>query len=122
MFSASSRTSPVTLEFGVSSCILFKHLTKVDLPHPEGPIMAVTMLAWNDAVMPLRACLVPNQAFRPTVLTFSLPLWKVTLRSSPFCILSGRFSDSIVVLTIESPEAAPAAACNSYTYVYGQYY
>ena len=43
MSSPSSMTAPDTLAFGVTSCIRFSDRKTVDLPHPEGPMKAVTL-------------------------------------------------------------------------------
>src|SRR5579863_2611197 len=38
----SSSTWPSTLASGKVSCMRFRHRSNVDLPHPDGPMMAVT--------------------------------------------------------------------------------
>ena len=43
---------------------------KVDFPHPEGPIMAVTALALTFRFMSFRACFGPNQAFKSMLCIF----------------------------------------------------
>src|SRR5437763_17049859 len=60
----SNSTFPVALAPRTSSCIRLRHRTKVDFPHPDGPITAVT--AWGFAVMEtsFRTWIDPNHAFR----------------------------------------------------------
>src|SRR5215218_3083962 len=41
-----SITCPSARAPGITSCIRFKQRMKVLLPHPEGPMSAVTLLAW----------------------------------------------------------------------------
>jgi len=41
MFVPSTITSPSTLAEGIRSFMRFRQRMKVDLPHPEGPMMAV---------------------------------------------------------------------------------
>src|SRR5579863_3185794 len=41
----------------------FRQRTKVDLPHPEGPITAVARLAGASMSMSYKAWVLPNQAF-----------------------------------------------------------
>ena len=43
MSSPSSSTSPLIFAVGVSSCIRLRIRRNVDLPHPDGPINAVTV-------------------------------------------------------------------------------
>ncbi len=47
----SSRIFPSVLVPGIRSFIRFKQRKKVDLPHPEGPISAVTFLSKNSKLM-----------------------------------------------------------------------
>ena len=37
----------------------FNSRMKVDLPHPEGPMSAVTCLEWMSSEMPFRALVLP---------------------------------------------------------------
>src|SRR6266545_2732447 len=64
MFTLSSNTLPLTVAPGVSSCIRFKQRSRVDLPQPDGPMMAVTVCAGNksDTSRTARCC--PNSAVR----------------------------------------------------------
>ena len=39
---------PVTLHISITSFILLMHLMKVDLPHPDGPINAVTSFSFKS--------------------------------------------------------------------------
>ena len=43
---------------------------KVDFPHPEGPIMAVTALAFTVRFMSFKACLEPNHALSAILCIF----------------------------------------------------
>src|SRR6266849_3302227 len=67
MFTLSSRTSPITLAPGVSSCMRFRQRSSVLLPQPEGPMIAVTVCAGNrsDTSRTARCC--PNSAVRCVV-------------------------------------------------------
>jgi hypothetical protein len=57
-------TLPSTRAPETTSCMRFRHRTKVDFPHPEGPMTAVTCPRAMARVMPLSAWEGPNQAFR----------------------------------------------------------
>ena len=45
---------------GVISCIRLRHLMRVVLSQPEGPINAVTVFSLTSRLMFFNACLVPN--------------------------------------------------------------
>ena len=47
--------SPVTLHPSIVSFMRLRHRKKVDLPHPDGPIQAVTSLPDTEMEMLLRA-------------------------------------------------------------------
>src|SRR5688572_16768952 len=47
------------------SFIRLRQRRKVDLPHPDGPMKAVTCRSGMSRSMPFRACLSPYQALRP---------------------------------------------------------
>src|ERR1041384_3814067 len=64
MFTLSSSTSPCTLAPGVSSCMRFKHRSIVLLPQPDGPMMAVTVLAGNSSETSRTARCSPKSAVR----------------------------------------------------------
>ncbi len=49
-------TLPSARAPGISSCIRLMQRTIVDLPQPDGPMIAVTSLAGNVMSMPLTAC------------------------------------------------------------------
>src|SRR5579864_6038765 len=55
-------TVPSARAFGTVSCMRFRQRTKVDLPHPEGPMMAVAWLAGISSEILWRAWVEPNQA------------------------------------------------------------
>ena len=44
---------------GISSCMRLMQRTIVDLPQPDGPMMAVTSLAGKSMSMPLTAWIAP---------------------------------------------------------------
>src|SRR6266550_2400677 len=62
MFTLSSNTSPLTVAPGVSSCIRLRQRSRVDLPQPDGPMMAVTVCAGNKSDTSRTARCVPNSA------------------------------------------------------------
>src|SRR5947209_20336036 len=55
-------TWPFTVALGMVSCMRLRQRTKVDLPQPEGPMMAVTWRAGISRVISWSAWVVPNQA------------------------------------------------------------
>src|ERR1700686_2589418 len=57
------RTLPVARASGTVSCMRFRQRTKVDLPHPDGPITAVAWFAATVILMSYKAWVLPNQAF-----------------------------------------------------------
>ncbi len=65
MSAPSSVTVPSARAPGTTSCIRFKQRTKVDLPQPDGPMIAVTWFSASGRSMPLSAWLLPNQALSP---------------------------------------------------------
>jgi len=60
-------TVPSTRAPGTVSCMRFKHRRNVDLPQPEGPMMAVTAFCGIDADTFLTAALSPKKAVRSRV-------------------------------------------------------
>src|SRR4030067_3301819 len=62
------KISPLTRNIGTRSFILFRHLMNVLLPHPEGPIMAVTDLAGISKFTFFNACFSPYQALTSFIL------------------------------------------------------
>src|SRR5947209_6581341 len=58
----------------MTSCMRFKDRRNVDLPHPDGPMSAVTCLGSTVMVTSARAWKVPNQALRPSTST-CLAMW-----------------------------------------------
>src|SRR5216117_1597159 len=67
MLTLSSSTSPSTLAPGVSSCIRFRQRSMVLLPHPDGPMIAVTVFAGNSSDTSRTARCCPNSAVSFTV-------------------------------------------------------
>src|SRR5215831_15884247 len=63
-------TFPAVLAPGTSSCILFRQRMKVDLPQPEGPMIAVIDLSLILMERFLMAWFFPYHAFRFSVSIF----------------------------------------------------
>jgi hypothetical protein len=59
MSRSSRRIPPSARAPGISSCMRLMQRTSVDLPHPDGPIMAVTSLGAYSSDTPLIAWLSP---------------------------------------------------------------
>src|SRR5215469_12560527 len=57
-------TSPSARASGLVSCMRLRQRMKVDLPQPEGPMTAVACLDSIEMLIPCRASVLPNQAFR----------------------------------------------------------
>src|SRR5256885_3784436 len=64
MFSPSSTTFPCARAPGISSWRRLRQRTRVDFPHPEGPISAVTWFGSTDNDMSSMASLLPYHAER----------------------------------------------------------
>jgi hypothetical protein len=67
MSSPSKRICPVIRAESIRSFIRLKHRRRVDLPHPEGPISAVTVFFGMRIEISRRACFVPYQRLRSLV-------------------------------------------------------
>src|SRR3989442_1381716 len=67
MSAPSSSTRPVTQPPSDSSCMRFKHRRNVLLPHPDGPITAVTVCAPNRRATSFTTARRPYRAVRRTV-------------------------------------------------------
>src|SRR5690554_4037778 len=69
---SSSSTWPSAKALGTSSCIRFRQRMKIDLPQPDGPMIAVTSFAMMSKSMPLRTFDSPYPATRffARILTF----------------------------------------------------
>src|SRR6476469_6359002 len=63
---SSSVTVPVTRAPGMTSCMRLRLRRNVDLPQPDGPIMAVTCLGSIVMSTSASACVEPYQAFSPS--------------------------------------------------------
>src|SRR5919198_4790389 len=79
MLTSSKRTSPATAVPGINSCMRFKHLSIVLLPHPDGPMMAVTVLAGNSSDTSRTARCWPKNAVSLTVSSRSRVLADATI-------------------------------------------
>src|SRR6266576_7360819 len=64
MSTLSSRTAPLTAAPGVNSCMRFRQRSKVLLPQPDGPMIAVTVCAGNNSDTSHTARCCPNIAVR----------------------------------------------------------
>src|SRR5579883_2977968 len=60
----SNRTRPATRAPGTVSCMRFRQRSRVDLPHPDGPMIAVTKRSGRASVASLTACRAPKYASR----------------------------------------------------------
>src|SRR5688572_22355094 len=67
MSCSSSVTVPSTRAVGTVSCIRFRHRKSVDLPHPDGPMIAVTSRSRNAMDTSRTTFEVPNRAESPAV-------------------------------------------------------
>src|SRR5215218_73222 len=67
MFRPWNRTSPSTRANGMVSCIRFRQRSSVDLPHPDGPMIAVTSLCGKLSETSRTACVEPKYAFSARV-------------------------------------------------------
>src|SRR6185437_10961720 len=63
----SSMTRPATRAVGTVSCIRLRQRRKVDLPHPDGPMIAVTVPSAILIDTSRMACILPNQASSDSV-------------------------------------------------------
>src|SRR5579883_2411258 len=57
---------------GTTSCMRFRHRRNVDLPHPDGPIIAVIRFVGTLIERPLTACVPPKYACRSRTVTRSV--------------------------------------------------
>src|SRR5260221_10303819 len=64
MLTSSSNTSPWTLAPAANSCMGFRQRSMVLLPHPDGPMIAVTVCAGNNSETSRTARCCPNIAVR----------------------------------------------------------
>src|SRR3989442_15944748 len=71
MSSPSRRTLPSALAFGIVSCIRFRHRIRVDFPHPDGPMIAVTWCSAKSIVMSWIAFFEPYHADSPLTSIFT---------------------------------------------------
>src|SRR6476661_8305564 len=61
-----NRTSPSTRAVGTVSCMRLRQRSSVDLPHPDGPMIAVTSRSRKSTETLRTAGCLPNQAERST--------------------------------------------------------
>src|SRR5579884_3803948 len=71
MFSPSSKTMPSTRVWRTVSCRRLKTRSSVDLPEPDGPMMAVIWRSGTRRRMSKRTCRRSYQAFRPWTTIFA---------------------------------------------------
>src|ERR1700683_4959452 len=67
MSTPSSSTEPDNAALGISSCIRLRTRRNVDLPHPDGPISAVTLLGSMTRLIRSSTLFEPNQALTSVV-------------------------------------------------------
>src|SRR5216110_2541350 len=79
MLTLSSKTSPVVLAHGINSCIRLRQRSRVLLPHPDGPMIAVTVFAGNSSDTSRTARCRPNTAVSFTVSSRSRVLADATI-------------------------------------------
>src|SRR6266571_8990797 len=79
MLTLSNNTAPLTAAPGVNSCMRFRQRSRVLLPQPEGPMIAVTVLAGNRSDTPRTARCCPNSAVRCAVSSRSRVLADATI-------------------------------------------
>src|SRR2546426_3299549 len=65
------RTFPSALAFGIVSCIRFRQRMRVDFPHPDGPMIAVTSCSSKSIVMSSIAFFAPYQADSRSIWIFA---------------------------------------------------
>src|SRR5258708_36703863 len=63
------RTRPSTRVRGIVSCMRLRQRSSVDLPQPDGPMIAVTSFGGTSSVTSRTACVSPKYAFNPNVCT-----------------------------------------------------
>src|SRR5436309_4454531 len=86
----SSSTSPETRAPGTTSCMRLRARRNVDLPHPEGPMRAVTCFGSTVMLMSDSAWNEPNQTLSPST-SMRLAMW-------------GSWSDKLVSASEEAGE------------------
>src|SRR5258706_15800043 len=64
-----SSTLPSTRARGTVSCMRLRQRSRVDLPQPDGPMIAVTSFGGMSSVTSRTACVSPKYAFNPMVCT-----------------------------------------------------
>src|SRR5215213_7963762 len=65
-----SITRPATRASGTVSCIRLRQRSRVDLPHPDGPMIAVTCPWWKSTDTPRTASFGGNHAVRGVSVDF----------------------------------------------------
>src|SRR4051812_25328574 len=67
MFLPWNSTVPSTRASGTVSCIRFRQRSSVDLPHPDGPMIAVTSFCGKESETSRTACVGPKYALSSCV-------------------------------------------------------
>src|SRR5271165_5876123 len=92
MFCPSTIISPEVWQLWIRSFMRLMERRSVDLPHPEGPIIAVTAFSLTSKSMSLRTCLFLNHKLNFLVSTFPIFfLSQVNLLSTQYFHLRIRF-------------------------------
>src|SRR5688572_7316012 len=73
----------------MKSFIRFRHRSSVDLPHPDGPMNAVTCFSGISSETSCRACLAPYQRFTFLISTAVTPVSVAGFTNSTFRFAMG---------------------------------
>src|ERR1700733_13325241 len=89
MLLPSRGTSPVAVAPGTTSCILLRHRTSDDLPHPDGPMIAAIWFSSNDRLTSLSARFLLKYALSFLTTSFSAMTTLALSRPHPSPIARG---------------------------------
>src|SRR5437762_11436477 len=78
MSAPSRNTCPVMRAPGTVSCMRLRQRRKVDLPHPDGPMTAVTERSRNCTLASRTACIEPKYALSASTRTCGGSAWRAT--------------------------------------------
>src|SRR5579859_7105590 len=94
MSAPSKYTRPETLAPGTVSCMRLRQRRKLDLPQPDGPMMAVIDRSWNVTDTLLTPTMSPNRASRPSTRMCGMTPWSVPAASPGTCSVTGAVARS----------------------------
>src|SRR5712692_3255869 len=106
MFTSSISTSPSTRPPAISSCMRFRQRTKVDFPHPDGPMMAVAPFDSMVRVISWSACERPYQTFRlrtSIATAYSFAAWTTWNCGSDVLLAASRKRTRLPNIAFEPP-------------------